>query len=401
MMTLRFSICLFAFLFPISMQAQPKPVAETPQWLEKSVKVARQQLMAATRAYQPGLNPRSTNQDGSARLADYKDWITGFFPGSLWYGYELTGEDKLAKAAERFTLGLDSLRYLTHTHDLGFMIYCSYGNGYRITNDKKYLPVLEQGAKNLNARFNPIPGVIRSWDFGEWKYPVIIDNMMNLEYLYWAAQQFHEPKYTAVANTHALTTMKNHFRNDYSSYHVVDYDPKTGAILQKGTHQGLTNESAWSRGQAWGLYGYTMCYENTKNQKFLDQAEKIAAYIMNHPNTPADKIPVWDYDVHNVKSERAPRDASAAAVIASALIELSTQVKDGKKYLDYAEDMLKSLSGDQYLAKPGENNFFILKHSVGAFLFNSEIDTPLAYADYYYLEALKRYAQVKHFDTKK
>lgn len=397
-MTLRFSICLFAFLFPsVVMQAQPKPITGAPQWLEKSVKVASQQLKAAADAYQPGFNPRSTNTDGSTRLADYKDWITGFFPGSLWYGYELTGEDKLAKDAKRFTLGLDSLRYLTHTHDLGFMIYCSYGNAYRITKDKDYLPVLEQGAVNLSARFSPATGVIRSWDFGEWKYPVIIDNMMNLEYLYWAAQQFRQPKYTNIASTHALTTIKNHFRADNSSYHVVDYDPKTGAVLQKGTHQGLTNESAWARGQAWGLYGYTMCYQNTKNQKFLAQAEKIAAYIMNHPNTPADKVPVWDYDVHNVKSERAPRDASAAAVIASALIELSTQVKDGKKYLDYAEDILKSLSGDQYLAKPGENNFFILKHSVGAFLFNSEIDTPLAYADYYYLEALKRYAEVKHY----
>jgi unsaturated chondroitin disaccharide hydrolase len=200
--------------------------------------------------------------------------------------------------------------------------------------------------------------------------------------------------------SHALTTIKNHFRKDFSSYHLVDYDPKTGKVLRKGTHQGVTDDSAWARGQAWGLYGYTMCYANTKNPKFLQQAESIAAFLMNHPRMPKDKIPVWDFDVHNAldTAELAPRDASAAAVIASALLDLSTQVKDGKKYANYAEAILKSLSSDAYLAKPGKNNYFLLKHSVGAFLYNSEIDTPLDYADYYYLEALKRYASLKKIE---
>lgn len=254
------------------------------------------------------------------------------FPGSLWYGYELTGDKKLAEKAKRFTLALDSVRYLTHTHDLGFMLYCSYGNAYRITGDKTYLPVLADGAKHLFARFNPKVGAIRSWDFPQWHFPVIIDNMINLEYLYWGAKEFNKPEYAQAANTHAITTMKNHYRKDHSSYHVVDYDPETGNILRKATHQGLTDESAWARGQAWGLYGYTMCYENTKDQKFLEQAELVAAFIMNHPRMPKDKIPVWDFDVHNALDvdERAPRDASAAAVIASALLDLSTQVKDGK-----------------------------------------------------------------------
>ena len=220
--------------------------------------------------------------------------------------------------------------------------------------------------------------------------------MMNLEYLYWAAGQFKKPAYADAANAHALTTMKNHFRKDYSSYHVVDYDAKTGKVVAKRTHQGVTDESAWARGQAWALYGYTMCNENAKNPVFLTQAENIAKFLMNHPRMPKDKVPVWDFDVHNAMDteEKAPRDASAAAVIASALLNLSTQVKNGQKYFTYAEDILKSLSSDEYLAKPGENNFFILKHSVGAFLYNSEIDTPLDYADYYYLEALKRYAAI-------
>ena len=187
--------------------------------------------------------------------------------------------------------------------------------------------------------------------------------------------------------------MKNHYRKDYSSYHVVDYDPATGKVIGKGTHQGLADESAWSRGQAWWLYGYTMCYKNAHDPKFLQQAEHIAGFLMHHPRMPKDKVPVWDFDVHNALDPdgRAPRDASAAAVMAAALLDLSTQVKDGKKYFDYARDILETLSSAAYLAKPGENHFFLLKHSVGAFLYNSEVDTPLNYADYYYLEAMKRY----------
>jgi unsaturated chondroitin disaccharide hydrolase len=192
--------------------------------------------------------------------------------------------------------------------------------------------------------------------------------------------------------------MKNHFRKDYSSYHVISYDTLSGKVLQRETHQGLTHESAWARGQAWAVYGYAMSFRDTKDKKFLEQAEKVAAFIMNHPKMPKDKIPLWDFDVHN--ADRSPRDASAAAVIASALLDLSTQVKDGDKYFKFAEDILKRLSSDEYLAKPGENQFFILKHSVGALLYNSEIDTPLNYADYYFMEALKRYAEIKKIDLK-
>lgn len=398
-----FGIFLAASFMSLTSFSKAAQDDQSLQWFKKTTNVIAYQLNKAASSYTPGQNPRSVNPDGKVRFAPYKDWTTGFFPGALWYGYELTGDQKLADQAKRFTLALDSVRYLTNTHDLGFMLYCSYGNAYRITADKTYLPALADGAKHLFARFSPKVGVIRSWDFAPWHYPVIIDNMMNLEYLYWAAKEFNKPDYRYAASTHASTTIKNHYRKDFSSYHVVDYDPATGKVLRKATHQGLTDESAWARGQAWGLYGYTMCYANTKNPNFIAQAERIASFIMNHPRMPKDKIPVWDFDVHNALDveERAPRDASAAAVIASALLELSTQVKDGKKYLDYAEEILKSLSSDTYLAKPGENSFFILKHSVGAFLYNSEIDTPLDYADYYYLEALKRYAAIKKINLLK
>ncbi|SFC95114.1 glycoside hydrolase family 88 protein [Flavobacterium phragmitis] len=392
-----FSLFLALSAITLSSYAKPNQGDSTYDWFKKTTEVIHFQLSKAAQTYKPGKNPRSVYPNGTVRLAGLTDWTTGFFPGSLWYGYELTGDKKLAEDAKKFTLALDSIRNIKNTHDVGFMLYCSYGNAYRITGDKTYLPALSDGVANLYARFNPKIGVIRSWDFPWWHYPVIIDNMMNLEYLYWGTKQFNKPEYTNAADTHALTTMKNHFRKDFSSYHVVDYDPATGKVLRKATHQGLTDESAWARGQAWGLYGYTVCYENSKNPKFLKQAENIAKFIMNNPKTPKDKIPVWDYDVHNAleTDELAPRDASAAAVIASALLELSTQVKDGQKYVAYAEEILKSLSSDAYLAKPDENSYFLLKHSVGAFLYNSEIDTPLDYADYYYLEALKRYAEIK------
>ena len=395
------AFCLIVLATTLLLNGYANPIQNDPpaSWLKRTTDVIAFQLNRASQTYKPGQNPRSVNPNGTVRIAGITDWTTGFFPGSLWYGYELTGDEHLAEEAKRFTLALDSIRNITNTHDLGFMLYCSYGNAFRLTGDKTYLPALADGAKHLAARFNPKVGVIRSWDFAWWHYPVIIDNMMNLEYLYWGAKTFNMPNYATIANTHATTTMKNHYRKDFSSYHVVDYDEATGKILKKATHQGLTDESAWARGQAWGLYGYTMCYKNSKNPAFLTQAENIAKFIMNHPSLQKDKIPAWDLDVHNADDldtdGAAPRDASAAAVIASALLDLSTQVKDGQKYFNYAEDILKTLSSDAYLAKPGENQYFILKHSVGAFLYNSEIDTPLDYADYYYLEALNRYKKIK------
>lgn len=367
-------------------------------WLKNAKTNIVHQLKKASDAYTPGFSPRSINPDGSVRLAHQEDWTSGFFPGNLWYGYEISGDKDLAASARKFTLAMDSLKSFTHTHDLGFMIYCSFGNGYRITKDKAFLPTLENGAANLYSRYNKTAGAIRSWDFGHWEFPVIIDNMMNLDYLFWAANEFQKPEYADASVDHSMTTLKNHFRADNSSYHVISYDTLSGRAVQKETHQGLTHESAWARGQAWGLYGYTMAYKETNNPVFLNHAVAIAKYIMEHPNVDKDKVPYWDYDIHN-GGERAPKDASAATVIASALIDLS-RFTNNKSYFSYAEDVLKSLSSPEYLASPDTNGYFILKHSVGAFLYNSEIDTPLNYADYYYLEALLRYADAKKIDLK-
>ena len=248
-----------------------------------------------------------------------------------------------------------------------------------------------QTSESLLKRYNETIGCIRSWDHNpdHWDFPVIIDNMMNLEMLCWASKTSGDQKYLNVAKTHANTTIENHFRDDYSTFHVVDYNPKDGSVNEKVTNQGYADETAWARGQAWGLYGYTLMYRETKDPKYLNQAEKIAGFLLNHPNLPADLVPYWDFDAPNIPN--AVRDASSAASIASALFELCEYSPENKKwYLQNAKQIMKSLCSDDYLAAPGTNNGFILKHSTGNMPINKEIDTPIIYADYYFLEALLR-----------
>lgn len=324
------------------------------------------------------------------------DWTSGFFPGNLWLAYQLTGNESLRESAVKFTNYLYPLREYKGTHDIGFMMNCSYGNANRLSPADSVRSALIQTADNLCGRFNPEIGCIRSWNFGKWNFPVIIDNMMNLDLLFYATRLTGDDKYKELALTHARTTMKNHFRDDYSSYHVVSYN-NDGTVEKKCTHQGKSDASSWARGQAWGLYGYTSCYRESKDVQFLRQAENIASLIMRRVKT-EDAVPLWDYDAPD--TPQTPRDASAAAITASALIELSTLVEDGQAYMEYAGKLLKSLLSDGYLAKPGTNRGFILMHSTGSLPNGSEIDTPLNYADYYYLEALLRYMQVKEIDYK-
>lgn len=337
--------------------------------------------------------PRSSKADGSLNAVASNDWTSGFFAGNLWYMYEYSKSDQWKTAAQQWTAGLEKEKFNTRTHDLGFMLFCSFGNGYRLTKDESYKAILLQGAKSLSKRFNPKTGTIRSWDHGKWQYPVIIDNMMNLELLFWATRISGDSSFYKIAVTHANTTLKNHFRADNSSYHVVNYDTLTGKVISRVTHQGYADESAWARGQAWGLYGYTATYRETKDERYLQQAEKIASFILKHPNLPTDKVPYWDFNAPQIPNEE--RDASAAAITASALLELSGYVKDGGRYKKEAEDILVNLSSEKYLAKVGTNNNFVLKHSVGHKPAKSEIDVPLVYADYYYIEGLLRYQTLK------
>jgi unsaturated chondroitin disaccharide hydrolase len=367
-------------------------------WADKALTVASAQYQKmADRARENKKFPRSTGENGDTKWVNPRDWTSGFFPGALWNLYELTGDESWIALAEEFTLPLKALEFDSSTHDLGFMLYCSYGNAYRITGKKDYTVPLLNGANSLSSRFSHKTGCIRSWDFGAWQYPVIIDNMMNLEYLLWASAFSGNEKYGAIALRHADTTMINHFRDDGSCYHVVDYDTLSGEVLSKGTFQGYSDESSWSRGQSWALYSYTMMYRYTKERKYFDLAGKIAGFILSHPRLPKDKIPYWDFDAPAIPDE--PRDAAAAAITASALLELSRYSDEQSRYFKAAEEMLMNLSGPAYLADVGDNNYFILKHSTGSKPHKSEVDSPLVYADYYYLEAMKRYRMIIEHQT--
>lgn len=334
--------------------------------------------------------------DGQISWADTAfDWTEGFFPGSLWYLYEYSNDTTWSAKAVHFQQMFASHRFLPWYHDLGFVFWCSYGNGYRLTANESYLEILKEAGNTLITRFNPAVGCIKSWDVDKgwqskrnWQYPVIIDNMMNLELLFELSEITGDKKYRDVAVSHANTTMKHHFRDDFSSYHVVDYDSLTGEVRSRQTAQGYSHESSWARGQAWGVYGYTLCYRYTGDSAYLQQAIHIADFIVNNRLTPADKVPYWDYNAPKIPDE--PRDASAAAITASALIELSTYT--GGKYFEKAAEILKNLAG-KYQAAVGTNNHFVLQHSVGSIPHGHEIDVPLNYADYYYIEALLRYSK--------
>lgn len=329
--------------------------------------------------------------DGKMTMTAPEGWTSGFFPGSLWFIYEYTRGAKWKAAAEDYTGRLERIQNFTGNHDVGFMLYCSYGTGLRLTENKAYRAILLQGAKSLCSRYSPAVGLIKSWDNKKWQYPVIVDNMMNLELLMWAARESGDQRFKEISFSHADKTLANHFRPDGSSFHLVDYDPATGKVLSKQTVQGAADPSAWARGQSWGLYGYTLMFRETRNPAYLAQAKAIANFILNHPRLPADKIPYWDFDASGIPNE--PRDASSGAIIASALIELSGYVEPAlaQQYLSVAEQQLRSLSSPAYRAKVGENGNFLLMHSVTSKPVNREVDQPLSYADYYFLEALLRF----------
>ncbi|MBP8959557.1 MAG: glycoside hydrolase family 88 protein [Bacteroidales bacterium] len=380
-------------IFTIIFYGCSKPVSIN-KIIKKSLSVAIGQYtaMAEIMKNKSDLLPRTIDKEGNLVTSPSSWWTSGFFPGSLWYLYEYTGDEKFRQYAEEMTSRVEKEKYNKGTHDLGFMLYCSFGNGLRLTGEESYNEVLLTGARSLITRFKPKVGCIQSWNSRSgWQCPVIIDNMMNLELPMWAFRKTGDSIYYKICVSHSDTTIKNHFRPDYSSWHVVSYDTITGKVEAKQTAQGYSDESAWARGQSWGLYGYTVMYRETKLERYLKQAKNIADFLINHPNLPEDKIPYWDYNAPNIPDEL--RDASAGAIMASALIELSGYVDQitAQKYLQVAEKQIRTLASPEYLAKVGENGHFILKHSVGSLPGKSEVDVPLTYADYYFIEAMLRY----------
>ncbi|AXP82069.1 Unsaturated chondroitin disaccharide hydrolase [Mariniflexile rhizosphaerae] len=329
-------------------------------------------------------------------------WCSGFYPGMLLYLYKAADAPQLKKIAEEVLQDLKKEQFNTSTHDLGFMMYCSFGKAQQLFPKQAYEEVLMNSAKSLATRYNDTVKGIRSWDNAPWNkgegddVVVIIDNMVNLELLFWATQHSGDSTYYNIAVNHADKTMKHHFRDDYSSYHEVIYDGNTGDVKAKITNQGAANESSWARGQAWGLYGYIVTYRETKALKYLEQANHIAHYLLDHPNLPEDHIPYWDFNAPDIPN--ALRDSSAAAIIASALLELSTYVEEEKqaKYNDAAKTILKTLLTPEYIAEKGTNGGFLLKHGVGNMPNGTEIDTPLTYGDYYLTEAMVRYEKMNN-----
>lgn len=341
------------------------------------------------------INPVTLDKKGKVFYCDYADWRSGFFPGSIWYLYELTGNPKYSALADKYIWNIESAKNLTWHHDIGFIINCSFGNGYRLTKNEAYKDVIVTAAKSLSTRFREHAGVIQSWNVTGnswqatkgWQCPVIIDNMMNLELLFKATEFTGDSTFYKIAVSHADRTLKEHFRPDGSCYHVVDYDLKTGEVRHRQTAQGYADESVWSRGQAWAVYGFAMCYEKTGQKKYLDQALKTFNFMKNHVRMSADCIPYWDMDAPQIPNE--PRDVSTASCMAAALYRIyQLDLPDGLQYKEYADKIMKSLSTPAYRAKLGTNGNFLLMHSVGSIPHHSEVDVPLNYADYYFLEAL-------------
>ncbi|XMO85804.1 glycoside hydrolase family 88 protein [Algibacter sp. AS12] len=399
-------ICLSFLIFSScknDVKAVEKKVESKEELIARVFSVAENQyqfLIDKIDTITPLLQPRSLNKDGTLRMAYKEDWTSGFFPGSLWYLYEQTKDRRWLLEAEKFTKALDSAQFVKWNHDVGFMIQNSFGHGYRLTGNEIYKQAVVDAAKSLSTRFRPTARVIQSWDTdAPWikgknlDMPIIIDNMMNLNLLYQASKHTSDSIFLNIANSHALTTIKNQYRKDYSCFHIIDYDHITGEVRKKVNFQGYADDSSWARGQAWGVYGYTEAYKESGKKEFLEHAKHIAKFIMMNKKIPDDLIPYWDYDAES--TNEVPRDASAAAIVASALLELQMfDLENKKEYLDYSESILKTLSSKKYLASEGENGGFLLKHSVGNFHENNETDAPLNYADYYYLEALIRWNNI-------
>ncbi|NER17853.1 glycoside hydrolase family 88 protein [Spongiivirga citrea] len=334
--------------------------------------------------------PRSYNpKNKTIKKVPSSNWTSGFYAGALWQIFELTGEETFKKKAEEWTAFIEKEKFNDRTHDMGFKVFCSFGNGLKHNNDNDYKDIIVKSAQTLSTRFDEKIGSIRSWDFGKekWQFPVIIDNMMNLELLFEATKISKDSSFHKLAVIHANTTLKNHFRPDHSTWHVLDYDTISGDVRMRVTHQGINDDSAWARGQAWAINGFTMAYRYTRDPKYLEQAKATANFFINHKNLPEDGIPYWDFDDPAIPNS--PRDVSAAAITASALVELYEYTQD-QTYLNYSKKVLNSLRSTNYILPKEMKIPFILDHSSGDYSQKSEMDEPIIYGDYYFLQTALR-----------
>lgn len=372
-------------------------VIDTAQ-IKNSIETVIQQNSLSIQSYpNPTEVPRSVNEYGETVFNTFDrgiHWTVGFYPGSLWLLFDLSGDSTWEKRAQIWTAPLEKIKNYTYTHDLGFMMFCSFGNGFRLKQNDDYKHILLQSAKSLRHRYDESVKAVKSHDYAGYKFPVIIDNMMNLELLFWATKISGDSSYYFAAKNHAHTTLHNHFRENMSAYQYVDFDSESGVVIKKGNTQGYNDQSEWARGQAWALYGFTTCYRETGDVVFLDAAEKIAIYLLEQSSMKHTIIPKWDLTVPNIENE--PYDASAGAIICSALFDLHSLSNQNQEYYkNHALQILSCLSSDQFLADVGTNNFFLLKHSVGSYPLNENVDSPIVYADYYFLESLVKFHNTK------
>jgi len=384
-------IALLACAFLFCQQQSTIPVNNTLQYaVEKYLQTAREL------SPENGI-PRTTDENGKWICNSPRDWTSGFYPGVLWYLYEFSGDNSLKTLAESWTAQIEEQKNANDSHDVGFQIFCSFGNGYRLTQNEAYHQVILKAAETLATRFDDKIGATRSWSWQpnppKWTFPVIIDNMMNLELLYWAGKNGGQPALYDLALRHAMTTAANHIREDNTTFHVADFNPETGEFIRGLTWQGYSDSSCWARGQAWGIYGFTMSFRETRDERCLAAAQRLADYFITH--LPADAVPYWDFNAPNIPNE--VRDASAAAIAASGLLELSRLVTDQTEkqhYFQTAERILQTLCSPDYLTK-GKQSDSLLLHCVGSKPGGSEIDDRLIYAEYYFVEALLRYRSMK------
>lgn len=385
---------LAAALFATTINAQTFDVDKQLQYCSRQVGRALKELQPYDYTVEPRNILQGDKQKGwNCRKATAAEWCSGFWPGILWMTYSYNKDVEVRRQAENYTKPIESIVHTpVYDHDLGFLAFCSIGKGFEQTGTPRYKQLILDAADSLATLFNPKVGTMLSWprevDRQGWPHNTIMDNMINLETMFWASRNGGNPLLYDLAVMHATTTMKHHFRPDGSSYHVAVYDTISGDFIKGVTHQGYADNSMWARGQSWAIYGYTVVYRYTRDKVFLDFAQKVTdIYLKRLKETSDDLIPRWDFDDPN---PNAPKDASAACVVADALIELSGYVggAKGAAYKQAAIDMLAQLSTPRY--QSGKKNVAFLMHSTGHHPAGSEIDASIIYADYYYLEALLR-----------
>ncbi|MEJ2871718.1 glycoside hydrolase family 88 protein [Actinomycetospora sp. OC33-EN08] len=378
--------------------APPARAADlTAETVRKDLAFAEARLAATAGRTATNAYPVRTGANGAWVTAGAGDWTSGFFPGALWQAYAHTKDPVWKQRAEAWQAGVEVNKTDDGSHDVGFQIFNTFGQDAVLTGDANAKAVALTAARTLSTRYNAKVGAIRSWDArtDTTRYQVIMDNMMNLELLWWAAQNGGDPAWATIATNHAKTTARDFFRPDGGSWHVVNYNQATGAVASKYTHQGYSNDSTWSRGQAWAVHGFTMAYRFTKDAQFLTTARSSADYFLSR--LPADKVPYWDFNLPSTAGQ--PRDSSAAAIAASGLVELSTLEPDAtrkQRYLAGARDIIASLSTPAYLAD-GTTNQAVLLHGTQNKPSGSA-DTGIMFGDHYFIEALRRHAAATGID---